>query len=85
MAKWFGAVIVVAAFGLVGCGAAEQCSAALSGSSCAKGTVEACCTSTQCRYKTSDGKSFACEATDCAKANSSGKSAAMQAAEWCTM
>lgn len=85
MAKWFGAVIVVASFGLVGCGTPETCSTALTGSTCTKGSVEACCTSTSCRYKTSDGKSFTCEATDCAKAGSGGKSAAVLAAEWCAM
>lgn len=85
MSKWIALFVVVSSFGFVSCGSPETCTASLTGTACAKGTVEACCTATQCRYKTSDGKSFSCEATDCSKAGTGNKSAAVAAAEWCAM
>ncbi len=52
-----------------------------SGSTCSKGgTWSACCTATQCHYKTSDGADFPCKGTDCSSGN---PSPAAQVASWC--
>ncbi len=69
-------MLVAGAYWLEGCG--QSCS---SGSTCGKGgTWQACCTSTSCEYKTSDGTVFQCAGTDCASGN---PSAAQQVANWC--
>lgn len=54
---------------LAGCGSPEQCSgftAAPSGGKCTQ--VQACCTSTQCRYTAAGGKEWKCNGTDCTSA-----------------
>jgi len=61
-----------------GCGSSsssesEQCQTAMT---CGSYTLSACCTSSQCRYKSSNGKEFACVGTNC-------DSAANSAASWC--
>ncbi len=67
------------ALSAIGCGPEpESCSTALT---CSKGgNVQACCTSTRCRYKLSDGTSIDCSGTDC---SSGSPSAAQKAADWC--
>ena len=49
--------------------------------SCPKGgTVQSCCTSVSCRYKTSDGTSIPCNGTSCSTGSPTGASTA---AAWC--
>ncbi len=79
--KRLGALLtgLILAAGLSACGGGggnETCSGF--GSACpAGGTLQACCTSTQCRYVASDGSNFPCNGTDCT-------SAAQKATMWCT-
>lgn len=77
--KAFVLVSLVLAVGtFTGCGSgssssSEQCEVA---TTCGSYTLSACCTNTQCRYKSSNGQSFACAGTDC-------NAAAQDAANWC--
>jgi len=60
-----------------GCGSSssdEQCQTVPI--SCGGKKIDACCTTSQCRYKASDGTVFNCNGTDC-------RAAAQQAARWC--
>ena len=52
----------------------EQCQTA--SISCGGKKIDACCTTSQCRYEASDGTVFNCNGTDC-------QAAAQQAARWC--
>ena len=70
---------VLALLASAGCGGeSEQCQ---QGSTCQKGgSWQACCTSTDCRYKMSDGTVYNCAGTNCGSGN---PSAAAQAVAWC--
>jgi hypothetical protein len=60
------------------CADPEQCAGGLG---CNKGgLVQTCCTSTNCKYKASDGTVFDCGGTNCSVGN---PSAAELAAKWC--
>ena len=77
--KMFVKVSLLLAVGMfAGCGSGsssspEQCQVA---TTCGSYTLSACCTNTQCRYKSSNGQTFACAGTDC-------NAAANDAANWC--
>jgi hypothetical protein len=72
------AVLAVLIATVPGCTSPESCSEGLS---CDKGgSVQACCTDKQCRYKCSDGTVFKCNGTKC---NTGDPSAAQRAATWC--
>jgi hypothetical protein len=48
-----------------GCSDPEQCSAYNAIPSTRCGAIQACCTSTQCRYTSSSGREWACAGTNC--------------------
>jgi hypothetical protein len=68
------------ALGLIaGCGSSsssEQCQKAMD---CGSQSLSACCTDTNCRYKSSDGQTWACSGSGASNC----QSAAQSAANWC--
>jgi hypothetical protein len=66
-------LLAVGMFTGCGSGGSEQCQAF---ETCGSYTLSACCTDTQCRYKSNNGQNFQCAGTQC-------DSAAQSAVAWC--